>query len=127
MNAITIAAGPTQIIKTNNPVYTEEKQNILVTADQPEFTIQLKSNPTTGYSWFLREYDNNVLVPVKHTFQGANVKLMGAPGFELWTFRVKSSGFVVPQQTTIRLVYARPWQGADNSTQIIFRVTTVKK
>ena len=107
--------------------YTEDKQNIIVTADHPEFSLKLKSNPTTGYAWLLREYDANLIVPVKHHFQKPSQTLMGAPGFELWTFKVKPEGFIVPQQTTIRLLYARPWQGADNATQLVFRVTTQAK
>lgn len=105
-------------------IYTEEKPNISVDAKHPEFTLKVKSNPTTGYSWFLREYDSNLMVPVKHSFELADRKLMGAPGYELWTFRIKPIGFVVPQQTVIRLVYARPWQGSDTSTQLVFRVST---
>lgn len=107
------------------PVYTEDKLSIMVQDKQPEFTIKLKSNPTTGYSWFLRSYDSNVLSPVKHHFVAATDKhLVGAPGYELWTFRVKSAGFVVPQQTLIRFVYVRPWEVSDRATQYVFRVTT---
>ncbi len=95
-----------------------------MTSSQPEFVIKLKSNPTTGYSWFLREYDNTIMTAVKHRFQPPTQALIGASGFELWTFRVKPAGFVVPQQTTIRMVYMRPWQGSDSSTQLVFRVTT---
>lgn len=109
------------------PVYTEAKQNILITTDNPQFIIQLKSNPTTGFSWFLREYDANLITPIKHHFIAAKTGLMGAPGYEVWTFNVKPAAFIVPQQTTIHFVYARPWQGADNSTQTIFHVTTQDK
>lgn len=108
-----------------NNIYTEDKLNISLDPQHKEFVIKLKSNPTTGYSWFLREYNPNFIVPIKHSFQHGNEKMMGAPGYEFWTFRVKPSAFMVPHQLTIRFVYARPWQGADNSTQIIFRVTTM--
>ena len=104
-------------------IYSEDKQNIAVIPHQPEFVLKLKSNPTTGYSWFLREYNASLISPVKHTFQHPSQKLIGAPGYELWTFRVKPAGFTVPQQTIIRMIYARPWQGADNSSQLVFRVT----
>ena len=112
--------------KTTNPptdnIYTDDKQNISVTPKQPEFIIKLKSNPTTGYSWFLREYDSSLIKTVKHTYEKPKEKMIGAAGYELWTFHVKQSGFTVPQQTTIRLVYTRPWQ-ADSSTQLVFRVS----
>lgn len=109
---------------TPDNVYDENKLNIMVMVKQPEFILKLKSNPTTGYTWFLREYDANLIAPVKHSYQQPVKELIGAAGFETWTFRVKSAGFNVPQQTTIRMVYARPWQGGDNSTQLVFRIST---
>lgn len=113
----------------NDNIFAEDKTNIMISADHPQFTIKLKSNPTTGFSWFLREYDANLIAPVKHSYQqqDANVKLMGAPGYELWTFKVKPSGFVVPQHTAIRFVYMRPWSSSDSSSQVVFRVNTQSK
>ena len=109
--------------KTADNIYTEDKPNIAVTSQQPEFTLKLKSNPSTGYSWFLREYDSSLLKAVKHKYEKPEEKLMGASGYEVWTFRVKPKGFTVPQQTTVRMVYTRPWQ-TDSATQLVFRVST---
>jgi inhibitor of cysteine peptidase len=109
-------------------IYTEDKQNIIVSPKHPEFTLKLKSNPTTGFAWFLRGYDANVITPVKHHLEKAtDEKLMGSPGYELWTFKVKPAGFIVPQQTTLRMIYGRAWQGNDGSTQLVFRITTQSK
>ena len=97
---------------------------IVVVKAKPEFTIILQANPTTGYSWSLKNYDAHVLVPVERkVVPPVNKKLMGAPGYEEWTFKVKSDGFVVPQTTTIVLIYSRPWEetGAQASS---FKVVT---
>lgn len=102
--------------------YSESQLNISIDQKNPIFTIRLKSNPSTGYAWFLREYDHDLLIPVKHEFKHADKELVGAPGSEMWTFKIKPAGFIVPQQSVLRLVYARPWQGVDGSTQLIFRV-----
>jgi len=107
-----------------SPIYTEDKLAIMVTADKPEFVIKLTSNPTTGYSWYLREYDNNIISPVKHYFGAPTRQLVGAVGYELWTLKVKPAGFIVPQQTIVRFVYARPWDAEDQAKQLVFRVTT---
>lgn len=107
--------------------YTGQKLNVVVTQDQPEFTIKLKSNQTTGYSWFLREYNTDLVLPIKHHFEKADTTNVGAGGLEIWTFRVKRLGFSVPQQTVLRFVYARPWQGAEGATSLVFRVSTMKK
>ncbi|MBA3660731.1 MAG: protease inhibitor I42 family protein [Gammaproteobacteria bacterium] len=104
-------------------VYSEAKQSITVTSDQPVFTIKLKSNPTTGYAWFLRDYNHDLITPVKHSFTQPEQKLIGAPSYEVWVFKAKPTAFTVPHQTTIRMVYARPWSSADNSTQLVFSVS----
>ena len=109
------------------PIYTEEKPGIQVVPHQPVFTVKLKSNPTTGYSWFLREYDPNLMSPVKHSYVPPEKQMIGAGGYELWTFKIKPAGFLVPQQTVLRMIYSRPWQGNDNSTQVVFRVSTSGK
>lgn len=115
---------PAATIPAPANLYGEDKLNITVDNKHPEFTIQLKSNPTTGYAWFLREYDNTLLQPVKHNFKGANTKLMGAGGFEYWTFRVLPAGFSVPQQMLIKFVYTRPWQSNADGREVVFQVST---
>jgi inhibitor of cysteine peptidase len=74
--------------------YTESNTAIAISVDQPEFTIKLKSNPTTGYSWFLRDYNAALIESVSHAFQApTDKKLMGAPGFEVWKFKVKPAAY----------------------------------
>lgn len=110
-----------------DPVYySEDKPNITVTKDQPQFTIRLKSNPTTGFNWYLREYNSRLIAPVKHSFEAPKQQLVGAPGYEFWTFKVKPDGFVVPQQMTVKMVYARPFS-TDGGTQVMFRISTQSK
>ena len=105
-------------------IYSENKTNITVTAQQPEFVLKLKSNPTTGYSWFLQEYNANLITPVKHFFQPPTNGLIGAGGVEFWIFRVLPAAFAIPQQMTIRMRYARPWEKDKSAMQIVFRVKT---
>lgn len=105
-------------------VYDQTKTAVMVTKAQPVFIIKLKSNPTTGYTWQLREYDKSLITPVRHQYVAPDSKLMGAPGFDLWTFKVKNNAFVVPHRTTIRLVYVRPWEENQNAAEAEFVVTT---
>jgi inhibitor of cysteine peptidase len=103
--------------------YTENQVNIVIEKNQPQFLIKLKSNPTTGYSWFLREYNANLIEPLKHQFEKSTKPMIGAGGYEIWTFRAKPAGFIVPQRTQIRLVYARPWQANESATILTFWLT----
>ena len=107
--------------KTN---FTDPTKIIAVDESKPVFKVVLQANPTTGYSWVLKGYDDSLLVPIGRKFYPANSKrLVGAPGREEWTFKVRPSGFVVPQITSVTLVYLRPWdeQGAQTLT---FKVVT---
>jgi inhibitor of cysteine peptidase len=108
------------------PTYTQDKTGFSVSVQNKEFIIKLKSNPTTGYTWFLTDYNAGLLEPVKQVFEAAaNKKMIGASGYELWTFRMKPSAFVVPQQTLIRFVYSRPWEQSEPGQVETFRVTTI--
>jgi inhibitor of cysteine peptidase len=104
--------------------YTNPEKTIVVERSKPTFSVIVQANPTTGYSWLLRSYDSNLIAPVSHKFYPpTDKKLVGAPGYEKWTFRVKSLGFIVPQATSITLIYAHLWDGqAVNS--INFKVVT---
>jgi inhibitor of cysteine peptidase len=107
-------------------IYTQDRPAVVVNPKLPTFIVKLKSNPTTGYSWFLRDFNTDLLIPVSHKFAPPDdPKLVGAPGFELWTFRMKPPAFIVPQQTLLRFVYTRPWEAAD-ATPVIFKVSTIE-
>lgn len=71
-----------------------------------EFTITLKSNPTTGYSWKIETApDEGVVRLVGSVFVGPQTRLVGAGGSEIWTFKAVGRG-----RTTVRLKYIRPWE-----------------
>lgn len=108
-------------------IYEQTKTAIIVDKDQPVFIIKLVSNPTTGYTWFLHDYDKSVLKPVKHEYVAPKQEqaMPGAPGYELWTFRVKSEAFAVPQRSVLQMVYARPWEVGQSTTHAEFVVTTI--
>ncbi len=107
---------------------------ITVHAKHPQFTIQLKSNPSTGYRWVLREYSERFLQMEEHHFQPAKTRfLVGAPGYEVWTFHVKPTAFVTAQSLVIRFAYIRPWEAnranyhdAPKAPSAVFHVLTVK-
>ncbi len=95
--------------------FTDPNTPIIVEQSNPTFTITLKSNPTTGYSWSLKDkgYDEKLISLVSHKFYPpTNKTLVGAPGYEEWIFKVNPSSFTASQttKTTIALVYIRPWE-----------------
>ncbi len=107
----------------SQPIYSETQAVISVTPNQSQFIIELQSNPSTGYSWFLMSYDHALLVPIKHYFQKSAMRVVGASGVEVWIFQAKSAAFKVPQQTSLRFIYARPWEAKAPGKTVIFKVS----
>lgn len=94
----------------NTPIFNSPKNKIIVSQKNPTFTITLQSNPTTGFSWKLKSYDKNLVTFVDHKFIAPqNKKLMGAPGYELWTFKANKGNYKVNQVGHVKMEYARPW------------------
>jgi inhibitor of cysteine peptidase len=117
-----IAAG---VQAEDKMVFSDPLKTIVVKKSNPVFNIILQSNPTTGYSWSLKGYDSKLVAPMSHKFYAPkNTKMVGVPGYERWTFRVKPEGFIVPQITSISLIYLRPWD--EQGAQVInFKVVTI--
>lgn len=82
---------------------------ILVKSNSPEFILTLPSNPSTGYSWFLMDYNGQLIQPESYKFKPNTSKKVGAPGQSIWVFELEDSAFTVPQLLKITLIYARPW------------------
>lgn len=108
------------------PIYTDSTQTIVVNAANPTFIIQLKANPTTGYSWSTKSYDNHLLTLINYQYIAPATNLIGAGGESVWTFQVNPQALQKPMTTSIHLLYARPWDLADHPTDIVFIVTNTK-
>ena len=71
------------------------------------FVIKLESNPTTGYSWSLAEYDSKVTKQESNVYEptktAANV--VGSGGTEVWAFKAITKG-----ETKLTFQYTRPWE-----------------
>jgi len=111
----------------NCPHFTDPAKNITVQKPNQEFDIILKSNPTTGYSWELKKYDAKIIAKVQNKFYPpfrTDPQLVGAPGYEKWTFKVINQKLLSSsQETSITMVYRRPWEKENPDDQTLtFRV-----
>lgn len=96
---------------------TETSQNkvpnssdIILSQTNPSATIQLASNPTTGYSWTATSYDNS-LITLSHKYIRSQPELIGSGGDEVWTITATQKALNAPRQTTtINFGYLRPWE-----------------
>lgn len=110
--------------------FTDPSRSIEVTPSSTGVTLKIKSNPTTGYSWFLINYNESLLSPISHKYYAPTSQLVGASGYEIWQFRVNAAAFIMPQITTITLQSSRPWAVTANDHQSKFTIainTTAKK
>ncbi len=67
------------------------------------FTVQLESNPTTGYSW-TSEYDQDVLELVSEGYERMSMAI-GGGGHAIFIFLPLRRG-----RTTVNMRYRRPWE-----------------
>jgi inhibitor of cysteine peptidase len=83
-----------------------EAQDKLITKIGREFSVQLESNPTTGYKWEITEpIDKKLLLFVKSEYTLQKPQLTGSGGIETWVFKALKRG-----HTTIKFSYARSWE-----------------
>lgn len=105
---------------------TSSSQQIVVSADKPEFTIRLQANPTTGYNWSVKRYNTRLLTLVKNEFIPPASNCIGAGGVETWVFKTNSTAFIRPTTTIIKMEYARSWE-KQGGKKITFIVVTRRK
>lgn len=70
--------------------------------------VELVSNPTTGYSWEVAQVDSSVLLQegdAEYTPEDTSSELVGSGGRETLRFTA-----VAPGQTTLTLIYQRPFE-----------------
>ena len=94
--------------KTANQFTAEDNGKKIDLKENEKITIKLESNPTTGYQWNLSDdinFEIISLVSSKYTQTPGNEDLVGAGGYETFTFKTISSG-----ETSITLTYNRLWE-----------------
>lgn len=110
----------------NGIAYSDPQKPLVVKKSHPTFNVILKSNQTTGYIWTLKNIDDYLIQPIKRVYisNENNKGFTGGGGYEIWTFMAKQSSFIVPQTTSITLIYSRPWE-LEGSQATHFKVVTI--
>jgi len=82
------------------------------------FTIELVSNPTTGYRWhWINRNKVNTIDTTGYRYVGDSPGKMGSGGKEIWTFTAKRTG-----TDTIKFQYSRSWQKNSETNTKIYSV-----
>ena len=84
--------------------------------------IELKGNPTTGYSWFYEIEDDSVIqIEEDIKYLGSN-NVVGAPSLFTYTVVALKSG-----STTVKFEYKRPWEDLPAVDTKIYQVSVDDK
>ncbi len=100
-----------------------QNKAIMLDPKAKEFTIKLASNPTTGYSWYLAQYDKTLFQLQSRTYIPSKQGQPGAGGYEVWRFNIQPTAFIAPRISTIEFTYVRPWDLASKTTHSVTVVT----
>ena len=102
---------------------TDSDKPIMVTKNNI-VTLRIESNPTTGYSWYLKTYDPTLIKPMSENYQAPKKLIPGRGGVDVWKFRLLPNAMNVPHIMEVTLEYRRPWEmdsGLTRTFQIVTR------
>jgi inhibitor of cysteine peptidase len=82
----------------------------VVVSHNSAFTVNLKSNPSTGFAWEILDIDSSIIRFNGKTFQ-AQDSLPGSAGVEHLVFNPVKKG-----KSLLKLGYLRDWEGRNSIT-----------
>lgn len=87
-----------------NPIY------LNISPSQKNIVISLKTNPSTGFSWSIKSYDQTILKLNKTTYEAPHNKpqVLGASGKIHYIFDIIATPHA--KNTKIIFIYQRPWE-----------------
>lgn len=87
-----------------------------------KITVELCSNPTTGFRWEYETIGDVVLKEEDYDFEEPESEgVMGAAGREVWTFEAVEKG-----ATELRMEYSRSWEGGEKAEWTYTMTVTVE-
>lgn len=94
-------------------------EKLHISMKQDDFTVHLPANPTTGFQWYLLDYDSKLFEVINRQYISSKVGVMGAGGYMLYTFKIKKQE-KYPRKSVLEFKHARSWEP---NTASIHKVT----
>ena len=85
-------------------------------------TIELKGNPSTGFTWISTLSDENIVEVSKDVKYRGSEGMVGAPSMFYFTVRSLSVG-----NTVLTLEYKRPWEEKESLEKKVYNITVDEK
>ncbi len=107
-------------VPVTEPLEAMETLNVLTVEMGKEFTVTLRENPSTGYSWTYAIDPEEGLVYISDEAVLSSVPsgLAGAPNDRVWTFKAEARGTY-----RITFVYDRGFEASQNPKTEIYEIT----
>lgn len=86
---------------------------IVVSGSQATVNILLPAQPSTGYQWFLSNYDKNLVRVQSYRHLAGDTKKVGSVGTDEFKVVVHNRFKNAPQKQTLTFEYMRPWDPSD--------------
>ena len=92
------------------------KEESITTTTGIPLTLRFKTNPTTGYEWFISQIDDltGIVELVGDEIEPPASKMMGAPSYRVLKFIAKKLG-----THTLTILYKKRWVGEPLSTFVL--------
>lgn len=87
-----------------------------INSAQKLLTVNLKANPSTGFTWSIKSYDQELLKLIDSTYKPSSDRL-GSDGDMIYVFSILKDKR--PANTKLVFVYARPWEADPKTVQKI--------
>ena len=100
--------------------------------ENTEFELKIKGNPTTGYNWYILNYDelpNLDIVSLNNDNNGFYISdqhqsgIMGIGGIFIFKFKVNNHN---NDLKTIKLIYKRDWEENPNDLIVYINVLVIE-
>ena len=83
--------------------------DINIDSRNPQFSVQLPSNPSTGFQWKLTKYDTSLFKLASTHYIVPATKRIGASG-KMNYFFMLIKGKKYPQSSSMSFTYSRAWE-----------------
>ena len=86
------------------------KTTYQVNREQKTVDIVLPENPTTGFRWYLTDYQESAIESVQYHYESADNHLTGSAGFGHFLVTLDDEVFASPRRMQLDFVNLRPWE-----------------
>lgn len=100
-----------------------QSETISIAKGQKEIVIKIPGNPTTGFQWQVKQYDENLFELKASGYLPPDNQRIGAGSVYQFVFTILKP---LHQKTSITLEYKRPWEKKSGSVKT-YLVTPVEE